>query len=77
VVVRDSYSSSSRFALQLGLAMLGVGIPGGVQYGFASLVDLRSGRIVWFNQMGNATGSLKEEKPAAEAVANLLQGLPL
>jgi hypothetical protein len=77
VVVRDSYSSSSRFALQMGLAMLGVGIPGGVQYGFASLVDLRSGRIVWFNQMGNATGSLKEEKSAADAVASLLKGLPL
>jgi hypothetical protein len=45
--------------------------------GFASLVDLRTGRIVWFNQMSNQSGSLKEAKGAGDTVKNLLDGMPL
>ena len=37
----------------------------------------RTGRVVWFNQLASSTGSLKEEKPAAATVKNLLDGLPL
>jgi hypothetical protein len=56
VFVRDSYSSPGRQALQvlgiLGAAVgVGVVVSGGVQIGFASLVDLRTGNIVWFNRL--------------------------
>ena len=77
VFVRDSYSSPGRAALIVGAALLGVGVQGGQQVGFASLVDLRTGKIVWFNRLASSSGSLKEAKPASDTVNNLLDGLPL
>ncbi len=58
-------------------AAAGIGIQGGVHYGIASLVDLRTGNIVWFNQLTSTTGDLRTEKPANEAVHTLMTGLPL
>ena len=49
---------------------------GAVQYGFASLVDLRSGDIVWFNQLHSQTGEIREAGPAKDTVAELLTGCP-
>jgi hypothetical protein len=77
IFVRDSYSSSGRKALMLFAAMAGIGVSGGVQTGFASLVDLRTGRIVWFNRLARPTGDLRTAKPATDTVADLLAGLPL
>jgi hypothetical protein len=73
VYVRDSYSSGSRMAF----AVLTMSPTGAMQTGFASLVDLRTGRVVWFNRLISSTGNLKEEKPAAASVNNLVDGLPL
>jgi len=73
VYVRDSYSSGSRMAL----AVLTMSPTGAMQTGFASLVDLRTGRVVWFNRLISSTGNLREEKQAAASVKNLLDGLPL
>ena len=77
VHVRDSYSSAERKALMIGAALLGVGVPGGVQIGFASLVDLASGEVVWFNQTVNSMGDLRDTKPTPEQLAVLLDQLPL
>jgi hypothetical protein len=77
VFMRDSYSSAGRQAMIVAAALLGVGMHGGQQMGFASLIDLRTGRVVWFNRLASQYGSLKEEKPAAETVKHLLDGLPL
>lgn len=74
--VRDSYASAERIAAMIGLALLGVGIGGGVQVGYASLVDLNTGRVVWFNRLGRASGDLREAKPAAETVSSLLDKFP-
>jgi hypothetical protein len=49
VFVRDSYTTAGRAALMVGAAILGVGITGGQQVGYASLVDLKTGTVVWFN----------------------------
>ena len=77
IFVRDSYSSAGRVAFQIGAAILGVGIPGGQQIGFASLVDLRTGNIVWFNRLLSGSGDLRTEQPAQKTVDNLIKGLPL
>ena len=77
IFVRDSYSSAGRVAFQIGAAILGVGIPGGQQIGFASLVDLRTGNIVWFNRLISGSGDLRTEQPAQKTVDSLIQGLPL
>ena len=57
-------------------ALLGVGIQGGVQVGYASLVDLQSGDIVWFNKIARGTGDLRTRAPAQETMRLLLVGLP-
>jgi hypothetical protein len=74
--VRDSYASAERKVAMLALAMLGVGITGGVQVGYASLVDLKDGRVVWFNNLVRMSGDLREAKPAEETVEALLKGFP-
>jgi hypothetical protein len=58
--------------LSLGRVVLGTG----VQNGYASLVDLRTGQVVWFNRLFSATGDLREAKPAASTVDELLTGFP-
>ena len=75
--VRDSYASAERKAAMIGLALLGVGIGGGVQVGYASLVDLKSGRVVWFNQLVRASGDLREPEKAAETLDVLLDQFPV
>lgn len=77
VFIRDSYSSDSRKAMMLGAAMLGIGIPGGQQTGFATLVDLHTGQIMWYNTLLSAFGDLRTAKPAQSTVNDLLKDLPL
>jgi hypothetical protein len=74
--VRDSYASAERKAAIVMMAMLGVGLTGGFQVGYASLVDLRDGRVVWFNHLLRGTGDLREAESAKETVNELLRDLP-
>lgn len=74
--VRDSYASPERVAMMIGLALLGVGVSGGFQVGYASLVDLQTGQVVWFNQLARGTGDLREDAPARETIESLVTGLP-
>lgn len=78
VWVRDSYSSPSRVAMKVvaGL-LLGVYVPGGMQYGHASLVDLKTGQVVWFNALPpREAGDLRTPGEAKETVTLLLEKLP-
>lgn len=81
--VRDSYASGGRTALRVfgfiaGAAMgTGLDIGGGQQLGVATLVDLRTGKVVWFNQLARQTGDLRERDDAQQTVDLLLEDLPL
>jgi hypothetical protein len=75
--VRDSYTSAGRAVLMVGAALFGVGMQGGQQIGFASLVDLRTGNIVWFNRLENGSGDLRTAEPAQNTVNDLLKELPI
>jgi hypothetical protein len=77
VFFRDSYASSGRVALMVGAAILGVGVSGGQQVGFASLVDLRTGHVLWFNRLVSPSGDLRTPEPTGKAVQTLLVELPL
>lgn len=74
--VRDSYTSGERVAAMIALAMLGVGVPGGQQVGYASLVDLNSGQVLWYNRLLRVTGDLREPDKAAETLNALLDKFP-
>ncbi len=77
VFVRDSYASGGRKAMMAVGLLLGVGVSLGQQIGFASLVDLNDGRVVWFNLLSSQTGDLRDAEGAKAAVAKLLDGVPL
>jgi hypothetical protein len=70
--VRDSYATAGRVAVIVVGALLGVGVPGGAQVGFASLVDLRTGDIVWFNRLVRPQGDLRTPEAAGETVKALV-----
>jgi hypothetical protein len=75
--VRDSYSSAGRVMAQaIAAAVFGVAIQGGAQTGFASLVDMQTGQVVWFNRLLRAAGDLRTHEAAIETVEVLLAGLP-
>jgi outer membrane protein assembly factor BamB len=74
--VRDSYASSERKAVMVGMLLLGSVTLGGNQAGYASLVDLKTGRVVWFRDLDRMWGDLREPQPAAETVDALLEGFP-
>ena len=71
IFVRDSYSSSGRTALIVVGLLFGVSIPGGIQLGFANLVDLETGKVVWFNRLARQEGDLRTAE-AARATTDLL-----
>jgi hypothetical protein len=74
--VRDSYASSERAAAMVVAALFGVGLPGGVQIGYASLVDLSTGEILWFNRLVRGSGDLREAEKAKESLSALLDSFP-
>jgi hypothetical protein len=74
IYVRDSYASAERKAA---MVVLGVALSGGTQSGYASLVDLETGRVLWFNRLLRASGDLREATAAAESMSALLTGFPV
>lgn len=76
VWVRDSYASAERKAAMVAMALLGVGLSGGSQVGYASLVDLETGNVLWFNRLARASGDLREGPAAVETIDALLAGFP-
>jgi hypothetical protein len=70
--VRDSYATAGRVAVIVVAALMGAGVPGGSQVGFASMVDLKTGDIVWFNRLVRQTGDLRTPEAAGETVKALV-----
>lgn len=81
----DSFASTGRVALQvLGVAGCFIGfcapnIGGGGQFAYASLVDLRTGEVVWFNVLQTGTqiagvnlGDIRTPQGSAQMVERLL-----
>ena len=76
VFLRDSYVSAGRVAVQIFAAAFGVGISGGTQVGFASLVDLKTGDVVWFNRLVSTSGDLRTADAAEKTISGLLENFP-
>jgi hypothetical protein len=76
VSANGSYSSGGRKALFIGMAALGVGIPMGQKQAFASLVELKTGRVLWSNNI-IVGPDLREAEGAEATVKLLLKDLPL
>jgi hypothetical protein len=75
---RGSYSSGGRKAAWLVMAAAGVSLPMGSQTAYASLVDLKTGQVVWYNITLPSTGGDLRSESGAEALAQLLlKNIPL
>src|SRR6266850_473639 len=78
--VRDGYASAERKAAMVAIAVLSLGraIPGGGQQtGYASLVELSTGRVLWFNRVQRTSGDLRETEAAGETLDVLLDKFPV
>lgn len=80
IFLRDSYATAGRKAAVVASSIISIiGTPrvsGGERIGFASLVDLRDGKVAWFNVLYSDTGDMREATPAAEVVDVLMDGFP-
>jgi hypothetical protein len=81
--VRDGFESGTRVGAAVIAAALNVNLSRPVLAAYASLVDLRSGEVVWFNRtivlrapFGNSA-DLREPSGADEAVKLLMKAFPL
>lgn len=81
VFTHDAYGSSGRKAMQA-LGMLGcvfgacVLVQAGVHIGYAGLVDLRTGDVIWFNADPAVGGDVRTAEGAEKRVDQLLDGMP-
>lgn len=75
---KGNYSSAGRKAAFVAASVLGVGIPLGSQQVTASLVDLRTGQVLWVNFANAGPGAdMRDDEGAATLVAALLKDVPL
>lgn len=80
VFLRDSHATAGRKAALVASSIMSIiGTPrlsGGERIGFASLVDLRNGNVVWFNALYSDSGDMREALPARDVVDDILSGFP-
>ena len=76
-LTNDSYGSAGRKALQVVGLLTGFGMPkSGVHTGYAGLVDLKSGDLVWINADLAMGGDVRDAEGAAKRVGQLLEDFP-
>ncbi len=81
--IRDSYASGGRKTLRVLTLIAGAAmgsyldIGGGAQVGVATLVDLHTGKVVWFHLMRRQSGDLRDAEGTKATVEQMLEGLPL
>jgi len=72
---RDYQASGGRVGVAIFASLLGATVYTGHQAGFASLVDLNTGEVVWFNHVPLARGDMRSEKGAGQLVDQLFASL--
>ena len=78
IFFRDQYSSTQRVIYNIVTAILFPGIIpiGGSQLAFASLVNLNTGDIVWFNGYYRSVGDVRDLKSARDSVSKIFEEFP-
>lgn len=73
-----TYASGGRIATAIFASALGVGIPLGQQQIMASLVDLKTGQVMWVNYaIAGPSADMREDEGALSLVRSLLKDAPL
>ena len=77
VYTNDAFGSTGRKLLQIFAAgVAGVGMTSGSHTGYAALVDLHTGDLVWINADGQMGGDVRDADGATKRVRQLLEDLP-
>jgi hypothetical protein len=76
IFTEDQFGSTGRKIFQVFAAMGGVGIASGQHKGFAGLVDLNSGDLLWLNADLQMGGDVRTMEGARRRVAQLLEDFP-
>lgn len=73
---RDAYGSTGRKALQIVGLLAGVAVISGEHLGYAGLIDLKTGELVWLNADRQMGGDVRSSEGATKRVRQLLEGFP-
>lgn len=72
----DAYGSTGRKVLQVVGLLAGVAVTSGEHIGYAGLVDLKTGELVWLNADRQMGGDVRTPEGAGKRVRQLLEGFP-
>src|SRR3546814_6694342 len=73
---KDAYGSTGRKLLQFTAALGDVSVKSGEHAGYAGLVDLKTGDLLWLNADGAMGGDVREVDGAEKRVSQLLEEFP-
>lgn len=74
----DGYGSSGRKALQVVALLLTQSyVQSGIHIGYAGLVDLKTGDLIWLNADGQMGGDVRDVEQANKRIAQLLEDFPM
>jgi hypothetical protein len=74
---KDAYGSTGRKILQVFAALgPGIAVKSGEHIGYAGLVDLKTGDVLWLNADAAMGGDVREQDGAEKRVAQLLEEFP-
>ena len=73
----DSYESGSRKMARLLASQMGAAQPNETNMGYAGLVDLKTGDLVWINVDVKMAGDVRTEEGASLRISELLDGFPV
>ena len=76
VTTEDHYGSTGRKILQIAAALGGVSVKSGVHKGYAGLIEVKTGQLVWLNADYAMGGDVRTPDGAIKRVSQLLEGFP-
>jgi hypothetical protein len=75
---RGTYSSGGRWAMAIAGAALGASVPMGGQQIYASLIELSTGKVVWFNvATAGPQDDMRKPEGARGLITSLMKDVPL
>jgi hypothetical protein len=77
-LARGSYASGGRWAVAIAGAALGASVPMGGQQIYASLIELETGKVVWFNvATAGPQNDMRKPEGARGLITTLMKDVPL
>ena len=73
---KDAYGSTGRKVLQAVALVGGIGVKSGEHVGYAGLVDLKTGDLVWLNADAEMGGDVREVDGSQKRARQLLEDFP-